>query len=421
MPVGKSYQLRILHISDLHERGLRETERWRRRRVLGDAWLHNLETFRADGAIDIVCFTGDAADWGKPEEYAAATEFFQAMLEKLCVTSDRFFLVPGNHDINRNLHPDIWRSTRDTFSQGDGLTLSRWLCGTGGAPRGADPDGLDRVLERQSGYCAWLVELGRQALNPASHSHGRVGYRIALALPEFPFPVHVIGLDTAWLAGDDSDSQKLWLTDDQIMRHACDEHGRALEGFRLALAHHPLWDLADHARAANLLAEHTDLLLRGHLHDPVMERRSDPDRGLMDLAAGCLYEGHRADRSPNGAQLITVKLDATGRPSSVETWFRTWSEQGHWYDDDSRYQRSRNGRVRWDFPSRTHPKLAGGNPYDFAHPAVPQVSSGARICCGTWPKRSSRAPVCHWSETEGSARVRCCRPSLQRHATWRGR
>jgi len=66
--------------------------------------------------------------------------------------------------------------------------------------------------------------------------------------------------------------------------------------------------LADHDRAGNLLAQHTDLLLRGHLHNAKLERRSDPGRGLVELAAGCLYEGHYADQYPNGCQLINLSL-----------------------------------------------------------------------------------------------------------------
>ncbi len=60
---------RILHISDLHERGPREPEPFRRRRVLGDAWKRNLDALLNDGAIDLVCFTGDIANWGQPDEY----------------------------------------------------------------------------------------------------------------------------------------------------------------------------------------------------------------------------------------------------------------------------------------------------------------------------------------------------------------
>ncbi|HID31551.1 MAG TPA: hypothetical protein EYP19_16330, partial [Desulfobacterales bacterium] len=61
--------LRILHLSDLHERGPRESEPWRRRRVLGSAWEDNLDALCVAGAPDLVCFTGDIADWGRETEY----------------------------------------------------------------------------------------------------------------------------------------------------------------------------------------------------------------------------------------------------------------------------------------------------------------------------------------------------------------
>jgi hypothetical protein len=64
------YRLQFLHISDLHAKGSQEKEPWRRRRVLGDAWLRNLETLlEEEGLIHFVLFTGDAAQSGKPEEY----------------------------------------------------------------------------------------------------------------------------------------------------------------------------------------------------------------------------------------------------------------------------------------------------------------------------------------------------------------
>ncbi|MDN5850067.1 MAG: hypothetical protein L0H63_10625, partial [Nitrococcus sp.] len=64
------HRLRILHISDLHERATREREPYRRWRVVrGDPWERNLAALLEDGPIDLVCFTGDAADWGKAEEF----------------------------------------------------------------------------------------------------------------------------------------------------------------------------------------------------------------------------------------------------------------------------------------------------------------------------------------------------------------
>ena len=65
-------RLRLLHLSDLHARAGREAEPWRRRRVLGPAWEDNLDALTEEGPIDLVCFTGDAADWGRREEFAEA-------------------------------------------------------------------------------------------------------------------------------------------------------------------------------------------------------------------------------------------------------------------------------------------------------------------------------------------------------------
>ncbi len=126
-----SFKLRLLHLSDLHERGSRERESWRRRRVLGENWLRNLDELKAAGPFDLVCFTGDAADWGLTEEYAAATEFFQETLRRLGVPPERFFLVPGNHDVCRKIAEDDWTTLRANLHRVNDQDLSRWLAWSG--------------------------------------------------------------------------------------------------------------------------------------------------------------------------------------------------------------------------------------------------------------------------------------------------
>ncbi len=149
--------LRILHISDLHSRGDRESETWRRRRVLGEAWERNLDAISEDGQIDLVFFTGDAADWGLPNEFDAASEFFFTALEKLRVPRERFFVIPGNHDIRRDVETDAWKQMRAVFAAGnDTLDVARWASG-GRAPFGAEADLLDRVLGRLQPYADWVT------------------------------------------------------------------------------------------------------------------------------------------------------------------------------------------------------------------------------------------------------------------------
>ncbi len=369
-------RLRLLHLSDLHARAGRETESWRRRRVLGPAWEANLDALLEDGPFDLVCFTGDAASWGKAEELKEAGDFLLALMKRLRLGRDRLFVVPGNHDVDRGVHPEAWAALRQAAWDVDDLELARWLAG-GAAPRGVEPRWRERVIERQAAYRTWLRGfLRRGELDPASGPHGLLGYRVRLK--RLGVPVYVIGLDTAWLCGDDHDAARLWITDEQVTRLMTDERGRPLDGLRLVLQHHPLEELADGRRIRGLLAEHADLVLRGHLHEAELSTWADPGQSLRQLAAGCLYEGDRGDHWPNACQAVTLDLDSNGRPRRAEVRLRRFSPTGgHWFDDDGLYRESRGGRVSWSMSRPRMSATAGEpNPFEPWKPVVPPSFQG---------------------------------------------
>lgn len=105
-------RLRYLHISDLHLS-----------KSTGDTTARNAEQFNQDfvtrsmlnaidelvqrhgKTLDLVFVTGDVVRQGKDDEYAVAKDFCQRLLEVAGVTSDRLFLVPGNHDVDRSMVP----------------------------------------------------------------------------------------------------------------------------------------------------------------------------------------------------------------------------------------------------------------------------------------------------------------------------
>ena len=352
-----SHRLRILHLSDLHERGPREVEPWRKRRIFDEAWRDNLAELIQDGPFDLICFTGDAADWGKPEEFAAATQFLHGICDHLGVPHDRLFVVPGNHDVHRQTGADEWRKMRSLLSAGaDPLQVSRWINGQGQPPVGVDDAWRAPLLARFDHYRAWV----RDGLMQPVQAADPLGYRITV--PGLPVPVHVVGLNSAWLCGDAADAKNLRLTENQIGRHLTDASGKPLEGFRLVLLHHPLDELADKTSARAMLVDHADLLLRGHLHEGEVETSIDPDRRLHQLAVGCLYEGHRADHWPNGCQTLTITLGPQGEAQHADLRFRRWaSKPGRWLDDDDLYRASQQGRLRLQLASRV--PVAGLNPY----------------------------------------------------------
>ncbi|MGC4049162.1 MAG: ATP-binding protein, partial [Paludibaculum sp.] len=226
-----------------------------------------------------------------------------------------------------------------------------------------------RVMLRLDAYHNWVSqELRRSELAPG---RGQLGYRSTLNLG-VGYPVHLIGLNTAWMCGDDSDAGRLWILDDQLMRLVTDEHGNSLQGLRILLMHHPFDQLADGSKCRRLIAGHVDLVLRGHLHETELETWSDPGRTIRQLAVGSLYEGWRADDWPNSCQLLSVQSDPSGKPVQVDLRFRAFSPRGgHWHDDSSLYPEVKDGRFSWRLPNPATPRKSGeSNPFDPWTPAT---------------------------------------------------
>ena len=359
---ASTYTLRVLHLSDLHERvsldWMPEERKTRilnsgadRHRVLGPALDERLKSIAKERPpVDLLVFTGDLADWGLDKEYPEVKRRLDHVRQLLGLGWDRVFLVPGNHDIKRKEDSECWRRMRKVAEQHQLRdALSRWLAGEQ-RPQGAPKSGLDNAEKRQSGYRAFVRDIGRPELLPdGSRGHPRLGYRQTLALPGLP-AVHIIGLDTAWLAGDDDDKGRLLLTKHQVTRNAT-ANFKPLSGLRLALMHHPLSDLGDAADAHRLLSDYVDLVLHGHQHKPLSKEESNPDRTLRTLAAGSLYEGDEGDEWVNSFHVLDVEMNAEGRPLRYVVQFYAWSiDGGHWHEHSALYKNAPLGRLIWDTP-----------------------------------------------------------------------
>jgi tetratricopeptide (TPR) repeat protein/predicted phosphodiesterase len=352
-------EVRILHISDLH---MTPTPRdasqdWRRDLVLGEAWKANLETIVRDRRPDLICFTGDVAQAGKTADYKNASPFVADLLAHTGVSRDRLFIVPGNHDVDRDIASDHWEAVRAAFTNPDmGRATGPWLY-DGRTPKSQDPAAMAAVLKRRRAFLAWLKAETLDHCLPTFQAM-RPGFRHRLDIPGHSTPLWVLGLDTAWLAGDNHDQGKLCLTEDQVERLA---HGLG-DGFRLALAHHPLHWLHDHREVLPSLTRHVDLLLCGHVHKAGFTGFEDQGGSLNQRGVGCLYEH---DTYPNGIQVIDIRLDAPRDRPLKGIWFRSWSKDSRaWNDDNTPAKECRNGRLdlapprQAVRPTPVHPKAA---------------------------------------------------------------
>jgi calcineurin-like phosphoesterase family protein len=352
--------LRILHLSDLHERVLLETMNEHRQsliriglpkryRVLGDSLKNTLSQIAKKQPFDIVCFTGDVADWGLEKEYTEATNRLQPILEAAGVTWDQVYVVPGNHDVCRQTAKNALKNMRNLCAHNPN-GVSEWMQG-GPVPHGAKACWRNEIMSRQTSFRDWVERIGRKDLVP---SEGRcIGYHVKTSVAGVP--VFILGLDSAWISGDDNDTGKLWLTTDQILQCGT-EQGEPLRGFRIALAHHPLSALADGEEARRLLARYTDLFLHGHQHRALAYDASDPDRSLRMLAAGCLYDGDAGDHWVNGFSVIDVWFNSAAQhPIRYEVDFYSWSvEGGFWHRNSALYRNAPNGHLTWPVRMEDH-------------------------------------------------------------------
>lgn len=358
-------RLRILHISDLHERAAFEGmppsrskviawDEKQRGTVLGEQFSKALLDVAQDG-IDMVCLTGDLTDWGMRSEYAKATERLDRILRLVSVPRTRFFAVPGNHDVQRNVGADAWKEIRTWLAKTADLSgLGRWVMGPKGPPFGTKPEWLPEVLQRTEGFWAWLREFRGDELR--STSTEALGYRSSIKAGTFDgidVPIHILGLDSAWLCGaeiahDDfvlKDQGGIAVTQEQIDAHIrSGEH--LLDGYRIALIHHPLDHLADHAAARRILGDNgVDILLHGHQHEPSSIQTLESGSTLRVLAAGCLVEGDLGKSWPNGFQVI--EIDPVTRAGSVA--FHKWSSTGRfWARGSDIYRDARDGVLRFE-------------------------------------------------------------------------
>lgn len=349
-------RLRILHISDLHERAafsgmppkrqaVLDWDARERGYVLGAHFLDALQQLR-DPGVHVVCFTGDLADWGHPAEYQAATKRIEQILQAVNVPRERFFAVPGNHDVQRTVHDEVRLRLRAWFADShDAQRLGRWYSQVQDAPPGLEAKGREQLLERTAAFWDWLAAFRGDGLRPQGSQ--LLGYRRSLspgALPGISTQVHIVGLDSAWMCGADDDQGHILVTEAQVDAHVRDG-ANPLDGLRIGLIHHPIDHLADHHEVRRALAnDGVDLLLHGHQHTPAAIVSHEPGAYLRVLAAGCLIEGDLGKGWPNGFQLIEVD------PSSLDATihFRKWvARPRSWFKGSDIYSDARDGVLAW--------------------------------------------------------------------------
>ncbi len=323
--------IRWLHLSDFHV-GKDEAGQ---RQMFKDLLKHIEDTIQEERARpDMIFITGDIADRGKASQYQM---FFDEFLFELVVLlggelTANIFLIPGNHDVDREIEVTSWRRgfikdlPRALDPTEEGKSLREHLIERFQAYSKADMHDLTLVgrewLASQKGYY--------------SHTTTIKGQRIG-----------ILGLNTAWLAGDDEDRHNL-SPGQLIVTRGLEELKEC--DIRFVLGHHPIdWFLPRELEAIrSRFGQNAVIYLHGDQHRNRVSIESGSGRQFLTIESGATYQA-RDDKAWIN-RLLWCELHADEQ--RIRFYPRQWStENQEWSLDVSLPERRRvKDRDYWEYP-----------------------------------------------------------------------
>jgi predicted MPP superfamily phosphohydrolase len=280
-----------LHVSDFHfvARGDEFSQR-----VAAEALLDDVPTRVAEAeSVAFVLVTGDVAFSGRPEEYERAGEFLSQLATVVDVPPERFYFVPGNHDVDRTKHRLAYGGAcSEVTSQ---AAVDRVL---------GSADDLHPLVDRQGAF-AGFVDGFTGAQERAKTADG-LGYVAVLALGGLKLAI--MGLNSAWLSGRDAEEMKLVIGERQII-NALELAEASNAQIQIAMAHHPVEWLQewDQTSCQHRLLPEIHFYHRGHLHMAEVSLSSSPERPCVTVAAG---SGHATRFYTNSYNVVELDLGA---------------------------------------------------------------------------------------------------------------
>ena len=277
-----------LHISDFHFRAT--GDEFSQDQVC-QALLRCVRSLITTAEVHLlfVTVTGDIAFSGQPGEYTRARVFLDELAATAGVDPSRFYLVPGNHDVDRYVYELAYYGGRTRIDCTE--RVDYYL---------ADVDRIAPLLERQVAFWSFVDDFtGDQQRIDTIDGLGYVA-RLDIDRPT----ICLLGLNSAWLSGTDDVEGRLVIGERHII-NAVDVAHSFNPHLTIALAHHPVAALTewDAASCSMRLLPAADLYLRGHQHTPHVSLSSSPDAPCIDIAAGA---GHSSRFHDNSFNIITI-------------------------------------------------------------------------------------------------------------------
>jgi len=271
-----------LLISDLH---LKSTQsKWNQNVVLRDM-VRDIEKRKVDFQnISFMIVSGDLAYGGKPEEYLLVETFLDDLIGVLGLSRSDVFMVPGNHDIDRDVSELTFYGARGEFVNAE--NVEKYLANT---------NERTILIKRLSAYYEFENSYSKDLIRQTTEDD------LAYFSQKFigNIPIGIVALNSALACGNESDERNIIVGDRPII-DICEVIRKSDVRLIIGVLHHPPNWLRefDQRTFDERFLPMCDVLHRGHLHEPEVKllytASSEP---CLAIAAGAGYANRQFKNS----------------------------------------------------------------------------------------------------------------------------
>ena len=318
--------IRWLHLSDFHV----GKDDYATRKMF-DYILEHVAQRKAQGLLpDLVFITGDLANKGQTKEYETFWQDFVWPLQEVIGgdISKRTFVVPGNHDVDRDKFQAF---SREDITKPE----SHYLDPTEEGARRRGEMLIPRIQAYLDNDCTTVK-------GAIAGTDGTYVHRLTVQGHE----VGIVGINTAWLSKGDDDREKL-TPGKPLLEKSLEAVKDA--SLRIVLGHHPIdWFIKDQQKPIkSLLGKHHVLYLHGHLHDAWAEPTYGGGHPYLAIQTGAGFQAREGERWRNG--LVWGEADLNAGEVRLQAWRWTPDQQAWTPATDALHEAHRRGEW-WHYP-----------------------------------------------------------------------
>jgi predicted MPP superfamily phosphohydrolase len=229
-----------LHLSDLHSycNGINT-------KIMRDALINEIEVLHKKEPFSFLIITGDISD--KNQGYGKAIEFINEIMNVADLSAESVFLVPGNHDLDRNIPDNREEIVKELWNK-DILDKS-------------EEDSIELLINSQNDFFQAYESLLNRSY-PAEDLHFR---------ENFDENLNIFHFNTSWMCYDSVlENGKLHIGLNKI--YSCMEKVEK-KPINIAIGHHSISELKEMVGSKlKFLFKYNDidLYLSGHTHDSLV-------------------------------------------------------------------------------------------------------------------------------------------------------